>query len=108
MQDSVEVDLLGHEVRVGDTYVLCSDGLSGMISDAEILQVAGQPGDLTENCRRLTALANEHGGEDNITAVLVRIVLGDNGDGEARGKAGAGSERPGQLPSVAGGNETLG
>jgi len=41
MQDSVEVDLLAHEVKVGDTFVLCSDGLSGMISDAEILQVAG-------------------------------------------------------------------
>jgi len=73
MQDSVEVDLLAHDSRLGDTFVLCSDGLSGMISDAEILQVAGN-GDLASACRRLTALANEHGGEDNITAVLVRIV----------------------------------
>ena len=73
MQDSVEVDLLAHDSRLGDTFVLCSDGLSGMISDAEILQVAGN-GDLVSACRRLTALANEHGGEDNITAVLVRIV----------------------------------
>jgi len=73
MQDSVEVDLLAHDTRLGDTFVLCSDGLSGMISDAEILQVAGN-GDLVSACRRLTALANEHGGEDNITAVLVRIV----------------------------------
>jgi PPM family protein phosphatase len=76
MQDSVEVDLLAHDTRVGDTFVLCSDGLSGMISDAEILQVAGQ-NDLTAACRNLTALANEHGGEDNITAVLVRIVEDD-------------------------------
>lgn len=76
MQDSVEVDLLAHDTRVGDTFVLCSDGLSGMISDAEILQVA-QNGDLASACRKLTALANEHGGEDNITAVLVRIVEDD-------------------------------
>ena len=78
MQDSVEVDLLAHETRVGDTFLLCSDGLSGMISDAEILQVAGQNGDLNVACRKLTALANEHGGEDNITAVLVRIVEADD------------------------------
>ena len=77
MQDSVEVDLLAHDTRLGDTFVLCSDGLSGMISDAEILQVAGQNGDLASACRKLTALANEHGGEDNITAVLVRIVEDD-------------------------------
>src|SRR5262245_34111907 len=77
MQDSVEVDLLAHDTRLGDTFVLCSDGLSGMISDAEILQVAGQNGDLVSACRRLTALANEHGGEDNITAVVVRIVEND-------------------------------
>jgi serine/threonine protein phosphatase PrpC len=106
MQDSVEVDLLAHEVKVGDTFVLCSDGLSGMISDAEILQVAGQ-GDLTEACRRLTALANEHGGEDNITAVLVRIVPNDGADGETRGTSGAGSERPAALPSAAGATDTL-
>jgi serine/threonine protein phosphatase PrpC len=76
MQDSVEVDLLAHDTRLGDTFVLCSDGLSGMISDAEILQVAGDS-DLQSACRKLTALANEHGGEDNITAVLVRIVEND-------------------------------
>ena len=77
MQDSVEVDLLAHDTRLGHTFVLCSDGLSGMISDAEILQVAGQNGDLAAACHKLTALANEHGGEDNITAVLVRIVEDD-------------------------------
>jgi serine/threonine protein phosphatase PrpC len=91
MQDSVEVDLLAHEVLLGDTFVLCSDGLSGMISDAEILQVASQNRDLVTACKRLAALANEHGGEDNITAVVVRIVQSDApaADGE-----GADSERP--------------
>ena len=106
MQDSVEVDLLAHEVRVGDTFVLCSDGLSGMISDAEILQVAGQDVELDEACRRLTALANEHGGEDNITAVLVRIVQSDGSENEGRGKSGAGSERSGAVPAAAGAPDT--
>jgi len=106
MQDSVEVDLLAHEVKVGDTFVLCSDGLSGMISDAEILQVAGQDVELEDACRRLTALANEHGGEDNITAVLVRIVPNDGVDSETRGKSGPGSERAATVPSAAGATDT--
>src|SRR6186713_1665349 len=68
MQDHVTVDLQSDDAVRGDLYVLCSDGLSGMIEDAEILEVTGNTDDLTEACRRLVALANEHGGEDNITA----------------------------------------
>jgi protein phosphatase len=73
MQDHVTVDLQSDDVTVGDLYVLCSDGLSGMIDEHEILEIVDQYPDLYEACRRLVALANEHGGEDNITAVLVRI-----------------------------------
>ena len=73
MQEHVTVDLQGDDATVGDCYVLCSDGLSGMIEDSEILEiVAGSP-TIEEACRKLIALANEHGGEDNITAVLVKI-----------------------------------
>jgi PPM family protein phosphatase len=94
MQDSVEVDLLAHDSQLGDTFVLCSDGLSGMISDAEILQVAGQDADLGVACRRLAALANEHGGEDNITAVVVRIVENDGPQNEDNEDVG-GTTAPG-------------
>src|SRR5690554_2583508 len=73
MQEHVLVDLQGDDVRPGDVYVLCSDGLSGMIDDSEILEVVQSTPDLEEVCRRLVALANEHGGEDNITALVVRI-----------------------------------
>jgi protein phosphatase len=73
MQEQVTVDLQSDDVQTGDYYVLCSDGLSGMIDDAEIAQVVQTSGDLEEICRRLVALANEHGGEDNITALVVRI-----------------------------------
>ena len=74
MQDHVAVDLQADEARLDDVYVLCSDGLSGMIDDEEILQVVSETPDLRDVCRRLVAMANEHGGEDNITVVLVRIV----------------------------------
>ncbi|MCC6901322.1 MAG: Stp1/IreP family PP2C-type Ser/Thr phosphatase [Polyangiaceae bacterium] len=73
MQDHVTVDLQSDDAQIGDTYVLCSDGLSGMMDDGEILEVVGESADITEACRRLVATANEHGGEDNITAVIVRI-----------------------------------
>lgn len=73
MQDHVTVDLQSDDSEAGDLYVLCSDGLSGMIGDEEILSVSSETDDLQEACRRLVALANEHGGEDNITAVIVRI-----------------------------------
>lgn len=73
MQDHVSVDLQSDDAQPGDVYVLCSDGLSGMIDDQEILAVVSSTRDLEDACRKLVMLANEHGGEDNITAVLVRI-----------------------------------
>ncbi len=76
MQDNVEVDLLNDEARVNDTYVLCSDGLSGMVSDEDILAVVEKLKEPREICDRLVTMANEHGGEDNVTAVVVRIVEG--------------------------------
>jgi protein phosphatase len=73
MQDQVMVDLQADEPQPGDIYLLCSDGLSGMIADDEILDILMSTGDIGEGCRRLISRANEHGGEDNITAILVRI-----------------------------------
>jgi serine/threonine protein phosphatase PrpC len=73
MQDNVEVDLQSDECQPGDVYVLCSDGLSGMITDEEIAEVVASSPELPDVCTRLITLANEHGGEDNITAVAVRV-----------------------------------
>jgi len=73
MQEHVSVDLQGDDATIGDCYILCSDGLSGMIEDAEILEIISQSPSIDDACRKLIALANEHGGEDNITAVLVKI-----------------------------------
>ena len=82
MQEHVSVDLQGDDASIGDCYVLCSDGLSGMIEDNEILEIVSRSGNIEEACRKLIALANEHGGEDNITAVLVRIVEEPGGEGK--------------------------
>lgn len=73
MQDQVVVDLQHDDPRPGDVYVLCSDGLSGMVTDDEILKVVNSTADIREACNKLIARANEHGGEDNVTAVLIKI-----------------------------------
>src|SRR4029079_4619457 len=66
-EEKVQIDIEGpHGVFPGDTYVLCSDGLTGHVSDAEIGAVAGslRP---AEASRLLVNLANLRGGSDNIT-----------------------------------------
>lgn len=73
MQDHVVVDLQSDEPRIGDLYLLCSDGLSGMLPDEQILRIVRAASDPWEACRSLIAAANENGGEDNITAVVLRV-----------------------------------
>jgi len=73
MQDQVVVDIQHDDPRPGDVYCLCSDGLSGMVQDEEILKIVSSAADIGEACRNLIARANDHGGEDNITAVLIKI-----------------------------------
>lgn len=74
MQDSVAVDLVPAQPQVGDRYVLCSDGLSGMVSDDEIRDLVAATPDLEEAARKLVERANAHGGEDNCTVVLLAVV----------------------------------
>lgn len=75
MQDGVAVDLYFERVEPGDVYVLCSDGLNGMIGDADILRVVQDGGtDIESAAKALISEANGKGGEDNITVVLVRIT----------------------------------
>jgi protein phosphatase len=73
----VKVDLTHQEVRKGDILVLCSDGLSGQVKKEEIAAIASREQDLQTACDKLIALANERGGPDNITVLLVRF----DGDG---------------------------
>ena len=56
----------------GDLFVLCSDGLTGLVRDEEIAEAANAGTDLDATCAQLVDLANERGGDDNITVVLVR------------------------------------
>jgi protein phosphatase len=71
MQDHVVIDLQHDDPKLGDVYVLCSDGLSGMVGDNDIRDIVIGSLSTDDACQRLIAEANDHGGEDNITAVVV-------------------------------------
>ena len=68
----VEVDLFTEPVREGDTLVLCSDGLCGLVDDDELRAIV-ERGEPEESVRTLIERANERGGPDNITAVVARV-----------------------------------
>ncbi len=70
--DTVDPDLFIEEVRVGDIWVLCSDGLTGHVDDPEILHIAAAQAP-TEACRQLIELAGSRGGRDNITVFLLSV-----------------------------------
>ena len=67
-----KVDVLEDEIDEEDIYLLCSDGLNSMLTDAEIAAVLETGGSLDETCHRLISEANERGGNDNISVVLMR------------------------------------
>jgi len=73
-EETVQVDIEGpHPIQAGDVYVLCSDGLSGLVSDAEIGAIASSLG-VKEAAKFLVTLANLRGGPDNITVIVVRVL----------------------------------
>ena len=71
--DTVQVDLTFCELRRGDTLLLCSDGLSGMVRFDEIREVLRSASEPLEACKQLTERANQAGGHDNITVILVQF-----------------------------------
>jgi serine/threonine protein phosphatase PrpC len=75
----VQVDAwrYGESLQPGDTVVLCTDGLHGVVQDAEIGELASGP-DLEQAAHALIARANERGGPDNITVILARRTPGDS------------------------------
>ncbi len=121
----VEVDTLTVDLRPGDLVLLCSDGLSAMVRDEEILRLLDATGaDPHDAAEALVAAANRAGGEDNVTVVLFEVVEGEpaplpavvapvaaqparppaavtNGDDVSRHGAGKGSRWPALLLLVA-------
>lgn len=78
IQADVQADTLVFDVLPGDTFLLCSDGLSRYVTDDAELQTMLKGERLDEIPTRLVAVANDRGGKDNITAICVRSVDENN------------------------------
>jgi serine/threonine protein phosphatase PrpC len=76
VEDTVLLETHQHEVLPGDTYLMCSDGLSDMLDDTSIGQVLQANESLPAACQALIEAANDAGGKDNISVVLVRASGG--------------------------------
>jgi protein phosphatase len=71
---SVEAEIHDYDVAVGDIYLLCSDGLNDMVADDEIAMTLQALAANLELCAtQLVQMANDNGGRDNVSVILVRV-----------------------------------
>ncbi|HEV7493771.1 Stp1/IreP family PP2C-type Ser/Thr phosphatase [Baekduia sp.] len=81
IEGEVVVDHFSWPVRDGDLFLLCSDGLTGMVSDAGVAEILAGAPSLAVAAQRLVTAANEAGGRDNITVILFRVEDVTPGEG---------------------------
>jgi len=93
LTSAIEPDFWIRPIRAGERFLLCSDGLTGEVADDEIASILCGPGSPEEAVGRLTALALEHGGRDNVTLIVVDV---DDVGGQA---AETTDTRPGRTPA---------
>lgn len=72
-EKDVQVDIFSLEIETGDHFIICSDGLTNLVEDSEILSTISQSPS-QEGLGKLVEIANGRGGHDNITAVLVNVL----------------------------------
>ena len=77
-EPEVAVDTMTVRARPGDVFLLCSDGLTTMLADEEIVSILSRSADLDAAARRLVRAANAQGGKDNITVVLFAVDSADD------------------------------
>lgn len=103
-EPTVDVDAFTIEAAPGDLFLICSDGLSTMVADEEVVSAIESAGrDPAHAAKALIAAANARGGEDNVTAVLFEIVEGEAGAEEEEKEPVAeepGSDATGLIPAA--------
>jgi protein phosphatase len=101
----VDVDLWELHLQAGDRILLCSDGLTNEVDPAEIARILADEAEPSDAAKALVRAANAHGGNDNITVVVIDILVGEEGAGgfaEEPAAAGAAFEAPEVAPDDAG------
>ncbi len=102
VEPDVEVDWWEWPATTGDRYLLCSDGLFNEVTDAKIAATLRQLADPAEAARALVGMANDGGGRDNITCVVVDVAGDDDGaSGNGGGGGGAAAALPDPGPTAA-------
>jgi protein phosphatase len=74
MRETVQVDVLAHEIQNEDVFLLCSDGLSGMVEDPQLLDIVRGAPNLENAVGGLVEAANHAGGTDNITVLALQCL----------------------------------
>lgn len=103
-QEDVEIDTIVRPVEKADRFVLCSDGLSNLVEEHEILEIVGSNISAEAAAQKLIDLANGRGGDDNITLIIAQVDELDaepehTGEGTQTGTA--------NITSLTGGSQTL-
>jgi protein phosphatase len=103
-QEDVEIDTIVRPVEKADRFVLCSDGLSNLVEESEILEIVGSNISAEAAAQKLIDLANGRGGDDNITLIIAQVDELEvepehTGEGTQTGTA--------NITSLTGGSQTL-
>jgi PPM family protein phosphatase len=104
----VTADLWRIRPEQGDRYLLCSDGLTNELTDDEITQVLSTIHNPQEAVEALVQAARDHGGSDNITAVLVDVIIGEADDGSTPAVAAVEPGAFGEDPTTSPGGDASG
>jgi len=72
-EEQIQIDFCKIEVKKRDIYLFCTDGLTMKVTSSELLSILSQEKTLDEILKSMVELANERGGDDNITAIAVRV-----------------------------------
>ena len=99
--EEVEADTFQGDFRAGDVFLVCSDGLTGMVDDRRLQQLLLSRASAGRIVDALIAEANYRGGLDNVTAVVVQIISADTGDDEKTEEAPALATPPSGAPVAA-------
>ena len=94
----VDVDLWELHVKSGDRLLLCSDGLTNEVSNEQISQVLHSVKDPRKAARALVDRANAHGGNDNVTVIVVDVLVGEEGTSEPSVVSRVSLPGPGPAP----------
>ena len=108
VSDEVDVDLWQMTPEAGDRYLLCSDGLTNEVSEPRIANVLSSTPDPQQAAEALVRLANDNGGNDNVTVVVLDVVVGDDRVPAAVSSAVAVPASTGPGAEVASGSSPIG